>query len=195
MKNIEDINKEAVKKIITNKKVSVFSPGDTIKVGVKIVEGKRERIQYFEGVCIAKKNRDLNSSFTVRKISFGEGVERTFALYSPNIDSIKVIRSGKVRRAKLYYLRDRKGKSARIAEKIKKKIGVDISVKTPEPIKKTETQAVVEKTIQEKQDSSADKKKLNYNLAKKIRYFKCPKLCMIKYGKNILFMNKLMELV
>ena len=172
MKNIEDINKEAVKKIITNKKVSVFSPGDTIKVGVKIVEGKRERIQYFEGVCIAKKNRDLNSSFTVRKISFGEGVERTFALYSPNIDSIKVIRSGKVRRAKLYYLRDRKGKSARIAEKIKKKIGVDISVKTPEPIKKTETQAVVEKTIQEKQDSSADKKKkLNYNLAKKNKIF------------------------
>ena len=133
MKNIEDINKEAIKKIIANKKITDFSPGDTIKVGVKIVEGKRERIQYFEGVCIAKKNRDLNSSFTVRKISFGEGVERTFALYSPNVDSIKVTRSGKVRRAKLYYLRDRKGKSARIAEKIKKKIGVDVSVKTEEP--------------------------------------------------------------
>ena len=129
MKNIEDINKAAIKKITANKKITEFSPGDTIKVGVKIVEGKRERIQYFEGVCIAKKNRDLNSSFTVRKISFGEGVERTFALYSPNVDSIKVIRSGKVRRAKLYYLRDRKGKSARIAEKIKKKIGVDVSVK------------------------------------------------------------------
>ena len=133
MKNIEDINKAAIKKIIANKKITDFSPGDTIKVGVKIVEGKRERIQYFEGVCIAKKNRDINSSFTVRKISFGEGVERTFALYSPNVDSIKVIRSGKVRRAKLYYLRDRKGKSARIAEKIKKKIGVDISVKPEEP--------------------------------------------------------------
>ena len=132
MKNIEDINKEAIKKIVANKKITDFSPGDTIKVGVKIVEGKRERIQYFEGVCIAKKNRDLNSSFTVRKISFGEGVERTFALYSPNVDTIKVIRSGKVRRAKLYYLRDRKGKSARIAEKIKKKIGVDISVKSEE---------------------------------------------------------------
>ena len=129
MKNIEDINKEAVKKIITNKKITDFSPGDTIKVGVKISEGKRERIQYFEGVCIAKKNRDLNSSFTVRKISFGEGVERTFALYSPNVDSIKVIRSGKVRRAKLYYLRDRKGKSARIAEKLKKNIGIDVDVK------------------------------------------------------------------
>ena len=133
MKNIEDINKAAIKKIVANKKITDFSPGDTIKVGVKIIEGKRERIQYFEGVCIAKKNRDINSSFTVRKISFGEGVERTFALYSPNVDSIKVIRSGKVRRAKLYYLRDREGKSARIAEKIKKKIGVDVSVKPDEP--------------------------------------------------------------
>ena len=132
MKNIEDINKAAIQKITASKKITDFSPGDTIKVGVKIVEGKRERIQYFEGVCIAKKNRDLNSSFTVRKISFGEGVERTFALYSPNVASIKVIRSGKVRRAKLYYLRDRKGKSARIAEKIKKKIGVDVSVKPEE---------------------------------------------------------------
>lgn len=132
MKNIEDINKAAVQKITASRKITDFSPGDTIKVGVKIVEGKRERIQYFEGVCIAKKNRDLNSSFTVRKISFGEGVERTFALYSPNVASIKVIRSGKVRRAKLYYLRDRKGKSARIAEKIKKKIGVDVSVKLEE---------------------------------------------------------------
>ena len=133
MKNIEDINRAAIQKLTANKKITEFSPGDTIKVGVKIVEGKRERIQYFEGVCIAKKNRDLNSSFTVRKISFGEGVERTFALYSPNVASIKVIRSGKVRRAKLYYLRDRKGKSARIAEKIKKKIGVDVSVKPEEP--------------------------------------------------------------
>ena len=133
MKNIENINKAAIQKITANKKITEFSPGDTIRVGVKIVEGKRERIQYFEGVCIAKKNRDINSSFTVRKISFGEGVERTFALYSPNVDTIKVIRSGKVRRAKLYYLRDRKGKSARIAEKIKKKIGVDVSVKPEEP--------------------------------------------------------------
>ena len=129
MKNIEDINKEAIKKIVASKKITEFSTGNTIKVGVKIVEGKRERIQFFEGVCIAKKNRGINSSFTVRKISFGEGVERTFALYSPIVDSIKVIRSGKVRRAKLYYLRDRKGKSARIAEKIKKKIGIDIVAK------------------------------------------------------------------
>ena len=150
MKNIEDINKEAVKKIVANKKITEFSPGDTIKVGVKIVEGKRERIQFFEGVCIAKKNRDLNSSFTVRKISFGEGVERTFALYSPIVDSIKVIRSGKVRRAKLYYLRDRKGKSARIAEKIKKKIGVDIAVKTKED-KKAVLETKAEETKIEKE--------------------------------------------
>ena len=127
MKNIEEINKAAVKKIVSNKKITDFAPGDTIKVGVKIVEGKRERIQFFEGVCIAKKNRDINSSFTLRKISFGEGVERTFALYSPVVDSIKVIRPGDVRRSKLYYLRNRKGKSARIAEKIKKKIGLDVS--------------------------------------------------------------------
>ena len=153
MKNIEDINKAAIQKITANKKITDFSPGDTIKVGVKIVEGKRERIQYFEGVCIAKKNRDLNSSFTVRKISFGEGVERTFALYSPNVDTIKVIRSGKVRRAKLYYLRDRKGKSARIAEKIKKKIGVDVSVK-PE-----ETKKIVESVESVKVEVSSDNKK------------------------------------
>ena len=155
MKNIEDINKAAIQKITANKKITEFSPGDTIKVGVKIVEGKRERIQYSEGVCIAKKNRDLNSSFTVRKISFGEGVERTFALYSPNVDSIKVIRSGKVRRAKLYYLRDRKGKSARIAEKIKKKIGVDVSVK-PEETKKIVEPAKVEPV---KVEASSDNKK------------------------------------
>ena len=132
MKNIEEINKESVKKILTTKKIPEFSAGDTIRVGVRIAEGKRERIQYFEGVCIAKKNRSINSSFTVRKISFGEGVERTFALYSSIIGSIKVIRSGQVRRAKLYYLRDRKGKSARISEKIKKKIGIDISEQTVE---------------------------------------------------------------
>ena len=149
MKNIEDINKAAIKKIIANKKITDFSPGDTIKVCVKIVEGKRERIQYFEGVCIAKKNRDINSSFTVRKISFGEGVERTFALYSPNVDSIKVIRTGKVRRAKLYYLRDRKGKSARIAEKIKKKIGVDVTIKTGEPKVKTAEPVKQETKIEE----------------------------------------------
>ena len=133
MKNIEDINKAQIEKLTSKKKITNFFPGDTIRVGVRIVEGKRERIQNFEGVCIAKKNRDINSSFTVRKISFGEGVERTFALYGPIISSIKVIRSGKVRRAKLYYLRDRKGKSARIAEKLRKNIGVDVKVKSSVP--------------------------------------------------------------
>ena len=132
MKTIEEINQANVKKIAAEKKLPDFFPGDILKVGVKITEGKRDRIQYFEGVCIAKKNRDLNSSFTVRKISFGEGVERTFALYSPIVDSIKVVRSGKVRRAKLYYLRDRTGKSARITEKIKKKIGIDVETKPEE---------------------------------------------------------------
>ena len=112
-------------------------------MGVRITEGKKDRIQYFEGVCIAKKSRDLNSSFTVRKISFGEGVERTFPLYGTLIDSIKVIRSGKVRRAKLYYLRDRTGKSARIAEKIRKKIGIDVDVK-PETVTEENVAPVVE---------------------------------------------------
>ena len=96
MKNIEEINKASVKKILAKKKIPAFFAGDLIKVGVRIVEGKRERIQYFEGVCIAKKNRDINSSFTVRKISFGEGVERTFALYSPIISSIKIVDQAKL---------------------------------------------------------------------------------------------------
>ena len=140
MKTIEEINLHNVKKILSEKKIPNFYPGDVVNVGVRITEGKKDRIQYFEGVCIAKKNRDLNSSFTVRKISFGEGVERTFPLYGTLIDSIKVIRSGKVRRAKLYYLRDRKGKSARIAEKIKKKLGIE---------------AVQEEKIQEEQTIEA----------------------------------------
>ena len=160
MKNIEDINKAAVTKILTTKTITNFGPGDTIKVGVRIVEGKKERIQYFEGVCIAKKNRDINSSFTVRKISFGVGVERTFALYSPVVDSIKVIRLGKVRRAKLYYLRDRTGKSARIAEKIKKKIGVDIVAKSTESINPIETKAeLVSKEALEKTKSASKENK------------------------------------
>ena len=133
MKTIEEINHLNVKKILSEKKIPDFFPGDVIKVGVRITEGKKDRIQYFEGVCIARKNRDINSSFTVRKISFGEGVERTFPLYGTVIDTITVIRHGKVRRAKLYYLRDRTGKSARIAEKIRKKIGIEVDVK-PETV-------------------------------------------------------------
>ena len=166
MKTIEEINRLNVKKILAEKKLPEFFPGDIIKIGVRITEGKRDRIQYFEGVCIAKKSRDINSSFTVRKISFGEGVERTFALYSPIVDSIKVIRSGKVRKAKLYYLRDRTGKSARITEKIKKKIGIELET-APETVteenlapitteKKTETETKVQS--EPKKESSEEKK-------------------------------------
>ena len=158
MKTIEEINQHNVKKILSEKKIPDFYPGDVVKVGVRITEGKKDRIQYFEGVCIAKKNRDLNSSFTVRKISFGEGVERTFALYSPNLDTIKVIRTGKVRRAKLYYLRSRKGKSARIAEKIKKKIGIDVSTKPEMPEKKTEVIVKEEDKSEEKKETDVLKK-------------------------------------
>ena len=117
MKNIEDINKESTKKILTKKKIPEFSAGDTIKVGVRIVEGKRERIQYFEGVCIAIKNTGANKTFTIRKIGAnGIGVERIFPIYSQSIESIEVLKRGRVRRAKLYYLRDRQGKAARIKE-------------------------------------------------------------------------------
>tara|TARA_Y100000591_G_C21489397_1_gene524359 strand:- start:150 stop:644 length:495 start_codon:yes stop_codon:yes gene_type:complete len=161
MKNIEDINKATVEKIIAKKKLPDFFPGDTIRVGVRIVEGKRERIQNFEGVCIAKKNRGINSSFTVRKISFGEGVERVFALYSPVVNGIKVIRSGKVKRAKLYYLRDRKGKSARIAEKIKKNIGIEVEIKTDvsdvtQQNQKEDLSKSVEKKITDKKEKKPE---------------------------------------
>ena len=122
LKTIEEINQPNVKKILSEKKIPDFYPGDVVKVGVRITEGKKERIQYFEGVCIAKKSRDLNSSFTVRKISFGEGVERTFPLYGTLIDSIKVIRSGKVRRAKLYYLRDRTVNQQGLQKRLEKKL-------------------------------------------------------------------------
>ena len=117
MNTIEKLEQEEIARLSENRSTPEFAPGDTVKVNVKVVEGTRERIQAFEGVCIAKKNRGVNSSFTVRKISYGEGVERVFPLYSPRIDSIELVRRGDVRRAKLYYLRDRRGKSARIAEK------------------------------------------------------------------------------
>ena len=160
MKTIEEINQSKVKKIISERKHPEFFQGDIVKVGVRITEGKRDRIQYFEGVCIAKKNRDINSSFTVRKISFGEGVERTFALYSPIVDTIKVVRSGKVRRAKLYYLRDRTGKSARIAEKIKKKIGIDVETKIHEVTEENVMPDTEQKTADSQQDSNKDAPKV-----------------------------------
>ena len=121
MNIIEQFEKDQIKSLVKGKKIPQFHPGDTVRVNVKVREGTRERVQGFEGVCIAKKNRGLSSSFTVRKISFGEGVERVFPIFSPTIDSISVIRTGQVRRAKLYYLRDLKGKKARIVERIRKK--------------------------------------------------------------------------
>ena len=121
MNIIEQFEKDQIKSLVKGKKLPQFHPGDTVRVNVKVREGTRERVQGFEGVCIAKKNRGLRSSFTVRKISFGEGVERVFPIFSPTIDSISVVRTGQVRRAKLYYLRDLTGKKARIVERIRKK--------------------------------------------------------------------------
>ena len=117
MNTIQEIEQEQVAKLTEKKSIPKFSPGDTIRVNVKVVEGARERIQAFEGMCIGRKNNGLHSSFTVRKLSYGEGVERVFPVYSPNVESIEVIRRGDVRRAKLYYLRGRQGKRARVAER------------------------------------------------------------------------------
>tara|TARA_B100000123_G_scaffold128675_1_gene94846 strand:- start:6 stop:491 length:486 start_codon:yes stop_codon:yes gene_type:complete len=157
MDRIEDIEKAHLKSLQGKKKLPEFDAGDTIKVNVRILEGKRVRTQAFEGVCISKKSRGISSSFTVRKISFGEGVERVFQLFSPNLDSIEIIRSGKVRKAKLYYLRDRKGKSARINEKIKKKIGVELLDDTSEQKKDTSIDSPIEENDLSKQK---DPKKL-----------------------------------
>ena len=117
MNIIEEINQEQIQKLTAESPTPIFAPGDTLKVNVRVVEGTRERVQAFEGVCIARKNSGINSAFTVRKLGYGEGVERVFPLYSPSLESIEVIRRGDVRRAKLYYLRGLTGKAARIAEK------------------------------------------------------------------------------
>ena len=117
MNLIQQLEAEEIAKATSGKEIPTFRPGDTVRVGVKVIEGERTRVQAYEGVCIARSNRGFNSNFTVRKMSFGEGVERVFPLYSPNIDSITVVRKGVVRRAKLYYLRGRTGKRARIAER------------------------------------------------------------------------------
>lgn len=136
MNIIEQLEAEQLEKLAQERAVPEFGPGDTLRVNVKVVEGTRERVQAFEGVCIARRNSGLNSAFTVRKISYGEGVERVFPLYSPRIESIDVVRRGDVRRAKLYYLRGRRGKSARIAEKTTRRV-VDVPVTgkaAPEPV-------------------------------------------------------------
>ena len=125
MNLIQQLEAEQIEKLSAKRAIPEFRPGDTLKVGVKVVEGERTRVQAYEGVCIARSNKGMGSSFTVRKISFGEGVERVFPLYSPNIDSIEVVRRGIVRRAKLYYLRGRAGKSARIAERRDPRAGAE----------------------------------------------------------------------
>ena len=148
MNILDKIEKQQIEKVLAERQIPAFSAGDTLKVNVKVVEGTRERIQAFEGVCIARKNAGVRSSFTVRKISYGEGVERLFPLYSPRISSIEVVRRGKVRRAKLYYLRERQGKSARIAERStgrsfetgdNKKVQDIPSSKTEAPVENKET--------------------------------------------------------
>jgi large subunit ribosomal protein L19 len=127
MNILQTLDAEEVARVSEGKSIPEFSPGDTLRVSVKIKEGERERIQAYEGVCIARSGGGINANFTVRKISFGEGVERVFPLHSPNVASVVVVRKGKVRRAKLYYLRDRRGKSARIAERT---VGRGIEVRT-----------------------------------------------------------------
>ena len=148
MNIIEKIEKEQLEKLSSGKQMPDFNPGDTIKVDVKVVEGTRERIQAFEGVCIARGGKGINESFTVRKISYGEGVERVFPLFSPKISSITLIRKGKVRRAKLYYLRDRRGKAARIVEKIEVKKTINeknnLSPSTKEKVAETASKKEVD---------------------------------------------------
>ena len=160
MNVIDKIEKDQMDKIASERSIPEFGAGDTIKVDVKIVEGDKERIQAFEGLCIARSGGGLNESFTVRKISYGEGVERVFPIFSPKIAAITVLKRGKVRRAKLYYLRDRKGKSARIAETIKKKIGVDVSVKPEETKKIVEPVKVEASAINEKKEASSKELKV-----------------------------------
>ena len=151
MNVIEQLEAEQIASL--GREIPDFKAGDTIRVGYKVTEGTRSRVQNYEGVCISRNGGSgIAASFTVRKISFGEGVERVFQLYSPNLESIELIRSGKVRRAKLYYLRDRKGKSARINEKIKKKIGLDLA-------KKEDFVKIEDSTTEKSQDKKEDLKK------------------------------------
>jgi large subunit ribosomal protein L19 len=138
MNLIQQLEAEQIQALTADKAIPEFRPGDTLRVGVRVVEGERTRIQNFEGVCIARANRGIGSSFTVRKISFGEGVERVFPLYSPNVDTIEVVRRGVVRRAKLYYLRGRTGKAARIAERRDTRPGTEAKSEAPTATPQTE---------------------------------------------------------
>ncbi len=160
MNTIEKLEQEQVAKLSAGREIPDFSPGDTLRVNVKVTEGSRERIQAFEGVCIARKNRGLNSSFTVRKISYNEGVERIFPLYGPRIDSIELIRRGDVRRAKLYYLRGRRGKSARISEKT---TGAAGKATAAERVAAAEARAAAAQETGKKSGAGKKKKKKNKN--------------------------------
>ena len=131
MNLLQQIEREQVEKLVANRPVPKFEPGDTVRVMVRVIEGERERVQAFEGVCIARKNAGINSNFTLRKISYGEGVERVFPLYSPRITAIEVVRRGVVRRAKLYYLRGLTGKRARIAERARSSLRPAAEAATP----------------------------------------------------------------
>src|SRR6266496_1681500 len=133
MNLLKQIEQEQITKLTTGKEIPDFAPGDTVIVNVKVVEGERSRVQAYEGVCIARAGGGINQSFTVRKISYGEGVERVFPLYSPMVDSIKVVRRGKVRRAKLYYLRGLRGKKARITEKQERQTGDEAAAEAAAP--------------------------------------------------------------
>ncbi len=170
MNTLEKFEKDQLKELHSDKKLPKFSSGDTVKVHLKVKEGEKERIQIFEGVCIAKKNAGINSSFTVRKISYGEGIERVLPLFSPQINKIEVVKSGAVRRSKLYYLRERSGKSARIAEKtqtnqpndLKKSESIDLKENkktTSISENKTESDLVKTKTKEEKVEDIVEEKK------------------------------------
>ena len=163
MNIIEKIEKNQVEKLTSGKEIPNFNPGDTIKVDVKVVEGTRERIQAFEGVCIARSGRGINESFTVRKISYGEGVERVFPLFSPKIALISLIRRGRVRRAKLYYLRDRRGKAARIVEKIEVKNKENIIKNVAKEISKPED---IDKNLNIKKDTETKTDSTDTNIKK-----------------------------
>lgn len=152
MNLIQQLEKEQFDKLAATKTIPEFGPGDTVIVNVKVVEGERTRVQAYEGVCIGRSGQGLNESFTVRKISYGEGVERVFPIFSPNIDSIKVTRRGRVRRAKLYYLRDRRGKSARIAERAESP-----AAKAAREATKKETKAAAKATKAEAKANRAEK--------------------------------------
>ena len=167
---LQTFEKKQIEKLTGKKSIPTFRTGDTLKVTIRITEGDKSRLQAFEGMCIARKNNSVNSNFTVRKLSHGEGVERVFPLFGPMIEKIEVVRKGDVRRAKLYYLRDRTGKSARIAEKIRKKIGIDVDVK-PETVTEENLAPVTKETEAEvnvaKVATSEAKKEEASNVEKK----------------------------